>query len=70
MSNQHERSAEPDDQPLFQNQEEQERIYSPQEAGADMPAVERDRDDSAAQGPAVSHADREQDDRSTQVCRP
>ena len=61
MSEKWERPSESDSEPLFQNQEEQERTYSPQEAGAEMPAVERDRDGSAAQGSAVSHADREDD---------
>ena len=41
--------------PLFQGQEEQERIYSPQQVpGTDIPAVERDTDGTAAQGSAVA----------------
>ncbi len=43
------------DHPLFQGQEEQERIYSPQQVpGTDIPAVERDADGTAAQGSAVA----------------
>ncbi len=41
--------------PLFQGQEEQERIYSPQQVpGTDIPAVEQDADGTAAQGSAVA----------------
>ncbi len=41
--------------PLFQGQEQQEQIYSPQQVpGSDVPPVERDTDGSAAQGSAVA----------------
>ncbi len=41
--------------PLFQHQEQQERIYSPQQVpGSNVPPVERDTDGSAAQGSAVA----------------
>ncbi len=48
-------NAAPTEGPLFQNQEQQEQIYSPQQVpGTHIPAVERDTDGSAAQGSAVA----------------
>ncbi len=47
--------AAPTEGPLFQGQEQQEQIYSPQQVpGTDIPAVERDTDGTAAQGSAVA----------------
>ena len=55
MTDRAERPRERDDEPLFQNMEEQERTYSPQQVpDSDIPAVERDQGDTAAQGPAVA----------------
>ena len=46
------------DEPLFQGQEEQERIYSPQQVlGTDIPPVERDAGNTAAEGMAVATDD-------------
>lgn len=46
------------EKPLFQGQEEQEQIYSPQQVpGSNVPPVERDNDDSSAQGTAVATDD-------------
>ncbi len=43
------------DRPLLQGQEEQERIYSPQQVpGSNVPDIERDTDGTAAQGSAVA----------------
>jgi hypothetical protein len=48
-------NAAPTDGPLFQNQEAQEQVYSPQQVpGINIPPVERDTDGSAAQGSAVA----------------
>ncbi len=48
-------NAAPTEGPLFQNQEQQEQIYSPQQVpGTNIPAVERDTDGTAAQGSAVA----------------
>jgi hypothetical protein len=48
-------NAAPTDGPLFQNQEAQEQVYSPQQVpGTNIPPVERDTDGSAAQGSAVA----------------
>ncbi len=48
-------NAAPTEGPLFQGQEAQEQIYSPQQVpGSNIPPVERDTDGSAAQGSAVA----------------
>ncbi len=48
-------NAAPTEGPLFQNQEAQEQVYSPQQVpGTNIPPVERDTDGSAAQGSAVA----------------
>jgi hypothetical protein len=63
MTDRAERPRERDDEPLFQNMEEQERTYSPQQVpDSDIPPVERDRDGTAAQGPAVA-SDNDEEDR-------
>ncbi len=50
------------EKPLFQGQEEQERIYSPQQVpGSNVPPVERDNDDTSAQGTAVATDDNPDD---------
>jgi hypothetical protein len=48
-------NAAPIEGPLFQGQEQQEQVYSPQQVpGANIPPVERDADGSAAQRSAVA----------------
>jgi hypothetical protein len=48
-------TAAPTEGPLFQHQEAQEQVYSPQQVpGTNIPPVERDTDGSAAQGSAVA----------------
>jgi len=44
-----------DAEPLFQNMDEQEQTYAPEEVpGSDIPPVEQDRGDTSAEGTAVA----------------
>ncbi len=55
MSDRAEQVNEQGDEQLFQNMDEQERIYSPQQVpGSDIPEVERDRGETAAENTAVA----------------
>ena len=50
-----ERPTEHQDEPLFQGQEEQERVYAPEEVpGTDIPPVERDAGATSADNTAVA----------------
>ncbi len=55
MSDQTNRPAEQGGEPLFQNMDEQEQRYAPAEVpDSDIPPVERDRGETAAEGTAVA----------------
>jgi hypothetical protein len=54
MSDRAERTNEGENEPLFQNMEEQERTYAPEQLpDSDIPPVEQDRGGTAAEGAAA-----------------
>ncbi len=62
MSDRAGQTNEQGDEQLFQNMEEQERIYSPQQVpDSDIPEVERDRGGTAAEGSAVASDEGDQE---------
>jgi hypothetical protein len=55
MSERAERTGEQGGEPLFQKQEEQERIYAPEQVpGSDIPETEQDRGGTAAESTAAA----------------